>query len=109
MRLHRPNLLFAGLLLGAGYWLFESLLHTYVFDSGTLWQTLLCENDPNEFWMRSIVTLLLTAFGWVSERRVYSERLEKERAEKLTRLYQYVYQTSQHIGEKHNTFPRHIG
>ena len=89
-----------GFLLGTAYWVLESALHAYVFDSGTLRETLLCEHDPNELWMRMLVTVLLAAFGWVSERLVRSERHEKERALKLNRLFNYIHHISRLMADK---------
>lgn len=99
MKKRFPNLLWIGLLLGLAYWVLESVLHAYVFDSGTLRETLFGEHDPNEVWMRMLVTGLLTAFGWLSERLVRSEQHDKERALKLNRLFNYIHRFSQTMGE----------
>jgi class 3 adenylate cyclase len=94
MKRRFPNLLLVGILLGLAYWMLESALHAYVFDSGTLRETLICERDPNELWMRMLLTVLLTAFGWAAERLVRAERHDKERAMKLNRLFKYVHEVS---------------
>jgi len=100
MKRKRPNLLWVGLLWGIAYWMLESLLHAYVFDGVPFHEAFLGEHDPNELWMRTIVTGLLPALGWVSERFVRSERQEKERVLKLNRLLNYIHQMSALIGDK---------
>ncbi|MBI3119704.1 MAG: GAF domain-containing protein, partial [Candidatus Hydrogenedentes bacterium] len=80
-------------------------MHTYVFDDGPLRETLWGEHDPNELWMRILATGLLTAFGWASGRLVRSERYAKERALKLNRLFKYINQTSQHLGDRFQKQP----
>lgn len=96
----RPNLFWVGLLWGLAYWMLESLLHAYVFDDVPFHEAFLAEHDPNELWMRTIVTGLLPALGWVSERFVRSERQEKGRVLKLNRLLNYIHEMSALIGDK---------
>jgi class 3 adenylate cyclase len=100
MKMQLPSLLWVGFALGLAYWVLESVLHTYVFGSGTLRETLLGENDPNEVWMRVLVTMLLAAFGYVSERLLRSERSGKERVQKLNHLFNYIHQISDQVGDK---------
>ena len=104
-RLRLPNLLWIGVLLGVFYWGVESVLHTYVFHSGSLRETLMGEHDPNEVWMRVLVTSLLAAFGWAAQRMVRSERHDKERALKLNRLFNYVHQITQRVGCRNQKQP----
>ncbi len=100
MKKNSPNLFLVGLLWGIAYWMLESLLHAYVFDGVPFREAFLGEHDPNELWMRTIVTGLLPALGWVSERFVRSERQEKERVLKLNRLLNYIHEMSTLIGDK---------
>ncbi|MBI5095876.1 MAG: GAF domain-containing protein [Candidatus Hydrogenedentes bacterium] len=100
MKIRFPSLVWIGFLLGMVYWVLESVLHTYVLDSGSLRETLMCEHDPNELWMRTLVTGLLAAFGWVTEGLVRSERRGKERAMKLNQLFNYIHQISRVVGSK---------
>ena len=80
----------AGVALAALYWLFESLMHAYVFGHDRLAETLLCEGDPNEMSMRITVTVLFVAFGAVGDRYVRVERRAKRRAEELLGLHEFV-------------------
>lgn len=87
-----------GLVIGMAYWILEAILHSYVFHDGPLTTTLYCEHDPNEMWMRILITILLGTFGWVAERMVQSERRDKERVNKLNQLLAYVNQVCHAIG-----------
>ena len=62
MKLRTPNLIWLGAGLGAAFWLAESLLHTFVFDGGSLAVALLGEHDPNGLWMRLFIAILFVAF-----------------------------------------------
>ena len=95
MKLRTPNLIWLGASLGAVFWLVESLLHTFVFDSGSLDVTLLGEHDPNELWMRLLIVIAFVAFGWVSERSLQAERRLRDDADRLNRLLRYVDQLKQ--------------
>lgn len=108
MKVRIPNLIWLGAGLGAAFWLLESLLHTFVFDSGPLDVTLLGENDPNEVWMRLIIAISFVAFGWIAERSLRAERHLKEDAERLNRLLRFVGQVKQKfpdLGEGRGTPP----
>jgi class 3 adenylate cyclase len=97
MKRQAPSLAWAGLLLGISWWILESAIHTYVFGSGSILETLLCEHDPNEIWMRILITVLLTAFGFAAERLVRAERHEKDRVFKLNRLFTFIHGISRQI------------
>ena len=86
--------------LGVVFWVVESLLHTFVFDSGPLGITLLGEHDPNELWMRAFVAASFMAFGWVAERTLRAERRLKEDAIRLNRLLRFVDEVIQKIPDR---------
>jgi class 3 adenylate cyclase len=94
----RLNLVRTALLVAAGYWLFESLMHAYVFGRLPLSRTLVCEGDWNELSMRATIALLLVAFGGVAQRAVRSERTARERVEEILRLFRYVGHVSHETG-----------
>jgi class 3 adenylate cyclase len=103
-----PSLVWLGVCLAAGYWLAESLIHTYLFDDGSLAVTLLGENDPNEVWMRLLISVLFVAFGWVADRSIRAERRLNEDALRLSRLSGFVDQVRQgirHAGKEHRFSP----
>ena len=85
-----PNLIWLSAALAAGFWVFESLLHAFVFGRQPLHLALLAENDPNEIWMRVLLSLLLVAFGWFANRSVRAERHAKEDTLRLHHLLQFA-------------------
>ena len=62
-----PSLSISGVILAAGYWLVETLIHVYIFREGTFLRQLL-PPEPNELWMRSLVCLCFIGFGWYASR-----------------------------------------
>jgi len=97
MKVRLPNLTWIGLLLAVAYWLIESLIHTFVFGSGTLAETLRGEHDPNEVWMRLLIALLFVGFGAIAQRSVQAERHVKENALRLNRLLRFVDHVKQGV------------
>jgi class 3 adenylate cyclase len=95
MKLRTPNMMWAGVALAAAFWVAESLLHTFVFDSGSLDITLLGESDPNELWMRLLIVISFVGFGWIAERSLRAERRLKEDADRLNRLLRFVIDVKQ--------------
>jgi class 3 adenylate cyclase len=89
-----------GLVLAAAYWLLESLVHTFVFDGGTLAANLLGSHDPNELWMRLCVTLLLVGSGGIAERLLRAERHLKQDAQRLGHLLRFVDRVRQGVLHK---------
>ena len=87
-----PKMVWLGLCLALVFWLAESMIHTFVFDHGTLVLNLLGEFDPNELWMRLLIALSFVAFGWLADRSVRAERHLKEDAQRINRLLRFVDQ-----------------
>jgi class 3 adenylate cyclase len=85
-----PRLVWYGIGLALAYWLIESLMHTLVFDGQPLSRTLLGEDDPNELWMRLLVSMAFVGFGWLADRSMRAERHLKEDALRINRLLQFV-------------------
>ncbi|HEV2719325.1 MAG TPA: adenylate/guanylate cyclase domain-containing protein [Thermoanaerobaculia bacterium] len=96
MAIRRPIRLI-GFSLGAGYWFLESLLHTFVFRSGTFVQTLACMHDPNELWMRLIIVVLFAGFGVIAQRDVDAERHLREEARQIARLRHIVEEVQEAV------------
>jgi adenylate cyclase len=90
MKARTPNLIWLGAGMAAAFWVVESLLHTFVFDSGSLDVTLLGENDPNELWMRLLLVIAFVAFGWVAEKSLRAERRLKDDSDRVNRLLRFV-------------------
>jgi len=105
-----PRLRFAywGLLVGAIYWLLESLLHAFIFTPEfSLIQTLAGEHDPNEINMRLIILLLLAGMGLAFDVHAGQRRRLLVRSQKLNRLLyllSHVNQVVQHLTESRQVF-----
>jgi class 3 adenylate cyclase len=95
MKARTPNLIWLGAGLAAAYWVGESLLHTLVFNDGSLVVTLLGEQDPNELWMRVLIAIAFLAFGWIAERSRQAERHMKDDAKRLSSVLRFVDQVQQ--------------
>ena len=76
----RPHLILVGAALALGFWLLEAAVHAFVFREAPFTAELL-PTDPNELWMRSLVSFLFLSFGvyahWTTL-RIWT--LERERA-----------------------------
>ncbi|MBI4294342.1 MAG: GAF domain-containing protein [Betaproteobacteria bacterium] len=90
MKRHIPNMVWLGLAMAVGYWLIESMMHTFIYGDGPLAFTLMAEHDLNEFWMRVIIVILFVAFGWIANRAVRAERQLQKDAQRLARLLRFV-------------------
>jgi len=91
------NLFRLGLVLAVFYWLLESLLHAYVFENHTLHEALLELHDPNEFWMRLVIVVLLAGFGYLAENMRQHEREARQREEKVNLLLHFLSDANQHL------------
>ncbi|HJW72520.1 MAG TPA: PAS domain S-box protein [Geothrix sp.] len=64
----QPRLfLWAGVILGMGFWVVEAFLHAFLFHRNAFRQELFPLDDPHELWMRSLIFLGFTAFGLLTE------------------------------------------
>ncbi|HJV48558.1 MAG TPA: PAS domain S-box protein [Geothrix sp.] len=66
-RVHPRLFLWAGIILGMGFWVVEAFLHAILFRRNTFRQELFPLEDPHELWMRSLIFLGFTAFGLLTE------------------------------------------
>jgi len=74
----RPKYLIIGLLVAVFYWLFDSIIHHFVFREEGFE---IIPSDFNELWMRSLVVTLLAGFGLYAE--VSSREQKRLNDEKL--------------------------
>ena len=75
------TILWMGPLTASAYWVFETVVHSVIFDEGTIAQHLL-PADSHELWMRSFVCLLFIAFGVFAHavgNRMTRAQLEQQR------------------------------
>jgi hypothetical protein len=76
------NLILIGVGVAALYWLIESALHVSLCrDADFLRQ--LFPTDPNELWMRSLIVVLIIAFGMYARRAVRERAQAEEEKEQL--------------------------
>lgn len=79
------------------YWVLEAGMHAYVWHNGSFFDTLLGEHDPNELWMRFVITALLLGFGVHMQRVRVRENRARIRAERLNRLLRFLSDINQHV------------
>jgi len=79
-----------GLLVGILYWPAEALIHDFIFGHGHFMDNLL-SSDPNELWMRAVISTMFIGFGWYAQRAVLHQQLLQEQlVKKSKRLRQII-------------------
>jgi len=68
------SFIWIGIGLGGFWWIIESIIRVVIFKMGNFMEELLTD-DPNELWMRSVVTALFFSFGLLLQFTV--NKLEK--------------------------------
>lgn len=90
----RYGIAVAGLVAGVLYWPLEAAIHAFVFGRGTF-ASKLFPSDPNEIWMRLIISSCFIAFGFYAQRAMHQERqlLKRLRSheERLRRIIDSAY------------------
>jgi hypothetical protein len=92
-RFSGASMIFLGLLGALTFWIFESFIHSSLFHEGEFLENIF-PREPNELWMRLLVSCLLIALGIYGHSSITklknSEeerlRLERELEESLTKL-----------------------
>lgn len=74
----RYGIAVAGLVAGVLYWPLEAAIHTFVFGRGSF-ASKLFPSDPNEIWMRLIISFSFMAFGFYAQRAMHQQRQLLER------------------------------
>jgi len=88
--LGRINLGRLGIVIGILYWPFEALVHSVIFGQGDYIGKLFPE-EPNELWMRSVITIGFIFFGMVAQRMLDRQHLLQVRLQqKKDRLQQVI-------------------
>jgi len=77
----KGNMVLLAIAFSAVFWILESLIHVLVFHTGNLMEQIFTV-DPNEVWMRFLLTLIFVAFAvyadtLIAERREAEEGLQK--------------------------------
>jgi len=82
-----------GVMVGLLFWAMEALLHAYVFNKGDFVSNLF-SSDPDELWMRTLITLAFIAFGWMAQRSLREQhQLQDMLLLKRDRLSQIIDST----------------
>jgi len=80
------KIIFTALTIGVGFWLFETVLHEYLFDKQSFADMVLPGN-VHELWMRSFVTFVIIGFGVYAQ--LIANRLNENR-----RRYQVLFENA---------------
>jgi len=67
-----------GILIGVGYWFFEAFVHAFIFRQGDFFSVLL-PAEPNELWMRSLISIGFIGFGIAAQRMLNRQQLLQSR------------------------------
>lgn len=86
--IQRYGLTVLGVVIGLLFWPLEAIMHDFVFDKGDFIPNLL-SHDPNELWMRTLITLAFATFGWLAQRNMREQHLLQER----------LIQSRDHLGQ----------
>lgn len=80
-----------GLALALLYWFAESVIHRFVYHEA-LFEFV--PSDQNEFWMRFLIVVLITAFGFFADNRA---RLIRKSEQEKHAVYVATVRSTQHI------------
>jgi len=88
--LKRLGLARLGLLVGLLYWPAEALIHDFIFGHGHFMDNLL-SSDPNELWMRTLISAMFIGFGIYAQRALaQQQQLHEQLHKKSERLHQII-------------------
>ncbi|MDT8377196.1 MAG: PAS domain S-box protein [Mariprofundaceae bacterium] len=97
MRVWRLNFTAVGLGVALLYWLAESLLHTFFWETAPLSVTLLAQPGPDELFMRLVTVAVIVGFGCFTEhgKRHYQALAIKQL--KTNRLLRFLSEVNQYV------------
>ncbi len=88
--LQRIGLCKLGILVAILFWFVEALLHSFVFGESTFLNSLL-KPDPNEIWMRTLISIVVIGFGYYAQRAVeQQEQMQEQIRKKGDRLHEVI-------------------
>ncbi|HKI62655.1 MAG TPA: GAF domain-containing protein [Mariprofundaceae bacterium] len=97
-----PNLLVVSMALAIAYWLFESCMHAYVWQTGPIGVTLLAQSEKGELEMRTVIVMLLIGSGWFGQRLVAHQYTAAQTIARLNRLLSFTSFISQNVTRRMN-------
>ncbi len=79
-----------GILVAVLYWPAEALIHDFIFGHGHFLDNLL-SSDPNELWMRTLISAMFIGLGVYAQRAVlHQQQLQMQLRKKSKRLQQII-------------------
>jgi len=79
-----------GVMVGLLYWPAEALVHDFIFGYGHFLDNLL-SSDPNELWMRTLISAMFIGFGIYAQRAIeQQQQLHAQLHKKSERLHQII-------------------
>jgi len=88
--LKRLSLAHLGIVIGLLYWPLEALIHDFIFGNGNFMDNLL-SSDPDEIWMRALISAIFICFGIYAHRMVMQhQQLQDQLRKKSERLQQII-------------------
>ena len=89
------NLGAIGIGIGVAFWFLEAAIHAFIFYHGSFITELL-PPDPHEIWMRSLVVVLIVAFGFYSAYQA-NKILEQEKEVERIKIFGSTMHATHHI------------
>ena len=88
--LQRVGLGKLGVLVAVLFWVVEALLHSFVFGDDTFFRNLF-RSDPNELWMRVLISAVVIGFGFYAQRAIeQQQRMQEQIRKKSERLHDVI-------------------
>ena len=94
------NLFWLSIFVAAAYWLFESCMHAYVWQTGPLNITILGLSEAGELEMRLLIVVLMIGSGWFSQHLIEQQKEANRTIARLNRLLQFGSFINQNITRK---------
>jgi len=78
------------ILVAVLFWFLEAFLHAFVFGEKSFFSNLL-STDPNELWMRLLISIVIIGFGFYAQRAIVQQQnMQEEIRKKGTRLLEII-------------------
>ncbi|MFQ5344663.1 MAG: PAS domain S-box protein [Mariprofundus sp.] len=87
---NRFSLAHLGIMVGILYWPAEALIHDFILGQGSFLDNLF-NADPNEIWMRTLISGMFIGFGFYAGKAVvHQQQLQERLRKKGERLHQII-------------------
>jgi len=92
-----PNIFRASSALAFAYWVFESCMHAYVWQTGPIGTTLLAQSEKGELEMRLVIVMLLIGSGWYVQHLIERHIASAKTISRLNRLLSFTSFINQNV------------